>query len=139
MLRNPIIARDAKLRTLRQLFQGKVQELTLAFFEIIVRKQREDILLSVAREFHLLYNAVKQIDNALLITAVPVSDEIRQRVVREVKEITGHEVDLTEKVDPEIIGGFVLRINDKQIDDSVRSRIDELRYLFSKNPYVKEF
>lgn len=139
MLKNPIVSRDVKLRVLHQLFSGKVNAMSMAFFDIVVKKHRESILESVAKECHLLYNQLKNIENALVITPMPLTDELRAMFIGAVKEMSGKEVDLSEKVDPDLIGGFVLRINDKQVDDSVKSRLQELKTLFSQNLYIKDF
>ncbi|MCU0449948.1 MAG: ATP synthase F1 subunit delta [Bernardetiaceae bacterium] len=139
MLRNPIITHDKKSAVLKRLFSGQVNDLTLAFFDIIARKHREAILEPIAQEFHLLYNATMGVENATVITAVPLTPEIRSQFVAEVKTMTGkNQVELKEKLDPDLVGGFVLRIGDRQVDDSVRSRLQDLRALFSQNLYIKE-
>jgi F-type H+-transporting ATPase subunit delta len=80
------------------------------------------------------------IENAEVTTAVPIDESMRNQFVAAVRQMTGKaQVELKEKIDPDLIGGFVLRVGDKQVDDSVRSRLNDLRMLFSHNPYIKEF
>jgi F-type H+-transporting ATPase subunit delta len=139
MLRNPIITHDKKLAVLKRLLSGKVSDLTLTFFDIVARKHREAVLETIAQEFHLLYNAHMGVENATVITAVPLTEEIRNQFIVEVKKMSGKaQVQLKEKVDPSLVGGFVLRIGDRQVDDSVKSRLHDLRTLFSQNLYLKE-
>jgi ATP synthase F1 delta subunit len=61
------------------------------------------------------------------VTAVPLTDDLRQRIIARVRQETGSEVDLSETVDPEIVGGLVLRVGQSVVDGSVRHRIEELR------------
>jgi F-type H+-transporting ATPase subunit delta len=138
LLRNPIINRGIKLNAIRKVFSSHVNALTISFFEITVRKHREDMLEPVALEFHKLYNRMNNIEQGQLITAIPVDDDMLRQFEQEARRIAGKEVELKVTVDPELIGGFVLTIGDKQIDDSVRSRLNDLRKVFSYNPYIKE-
>ena len=140
MLQNPIIKHDKKLAILKQLFQSKVNPLTMAIFEIITKKNREPILAAIGKEFHNAYNRYKGIGKATIVTAVPMDAEMRSRIESLVKEI-GHtkQVEVIEKIDPTIIGGFILNVGDRQVDASVKSKLKGLRVKFSQNPYVKEF
>jgi F-type H+-transporting ATPase subunit delta len=139
MLRNPVITHDRKWNVLKALFGGRVHELTLAILEISTKKNREGILPEVAREFHKLYNLKMGVEKATVITTFPLDDKLREEFKDIVKQITGKEVELVEQIDEEILGGFILRIADRQIDDSLNSRLKALKLQFSKNPYIKEF
>jgi F-type H+-transporting ATPase subunit delta len=140
MLRNPIITHDKKQAVIKRLFTGRVNDLTLSLFALIGKKHREASLEAIAVAFHLLYNAMQGIENAEVTTAVPIDESMRNQFVAAVRQMTGKaQVELKEKIDPDLIGGFVLRVGDKQVDDSVRSRLNDLRMLFSHNPYIKEF
>jgi len=138
LLRNPIINHDKKLSILMSLFSGKVNDLTQEFFKIICRKNREGFLPAVAKEFHLQYNASKGIADAQVTTTFPLTDDLRKQFTQIVGEVSGKEVELVEVVDEDLIGGFVLRIGDRQIDESLSSKLKQLKKEFSYNPYVKE-
>jgi F-type H+-transporting ATPase subunit delta len=139
MLRNPIINHEVKLKALRRLFSDKFHTITLSFFEILTKKQRENLLDVIAKEFHKQYNALMKIENALVTTPFELTEDLRASFRKVVEEISGKQVELKEKINPELIGGFVLQINDKQIDTSISSRLNELRMKFAENPYIKEF
>jgi F-type H+-transporting ATPase subunit delta len=140
LLKNPIITHDKKLSILKAIFKGKVNDLTLAIFEIIVKKQREAILFSVSKEFHNLYNKVKGIDNAEVISATPLTEQLRSKFKEIIKREFGKEVELHEKVDKDLIGGYILKVGDRQIDESIKGKLQMLKREFSFNtPYVKEF
>ena len=140
MLKNPIIKHDKKRSILKAIFAGKVNDLTMAIFDIITRKNREPILPAIAVEFHKQYNVLNRIEVATVTTAVPLSAELKAQLEGLVKEISEREsVELKEIVDKDIIGGFVLKVGDRQIDSSIKSKLKALELKFSQNPYIKEF
>jgi F-type H+-transporting ATPase subunit delta len=139
MLENPIIKHHIKLTVLKKVFQGKVHNLSMAFFDIIVRKNREPILVSIAREFHNAYNEYKDIGKATVTTAVPLDTKLRAEFEKLVLQYSDKKhIELLEEVDPELIGGFVLNVGDRQVDASIQSKIKTLKLKFSQNPYIKE-
>jgi F-type H+-transporting ATPase subunit delta len=138
MLRNPIIRHDKKLAIFKQSFTGKFQPLTLSFFEIITRKNREAVLYHIAKQFEEQYNVLRQIDVAEVITAVALNTTLRGEILESLAKITGKSVVLTEKIDPELIGGYLLRVNDIQIDNTISSKLNKLKIKFSQNPYISK-
>ena len=140
MLRNPIIKHHKKQAILEAIFKGKVNEMTMSIFSIITKKNREPILAAIAKSFHEQYNAIKGIGAAKVITTVPLDKELKAAFEQLVKDITKKkEVELHEEVDESLIGGFVLKVDDRQIDDSIQTKLKSLRLKFSQNPYIKEF
>lgn len=140
MLKSPVISHLKKWSILKAIFGEKFHHFTLTLLEITCKKNREAVLYAVANEFHRLYISFKGIQKATITTALPLNNELRSKVLEVVKSISGKsEVELDEKVDPEIIGGFVLRVDDRQLDESLSGKLTLLRHEFSKNPYVKEF
>lgn len=138
MLKNPIINHDKKLSILKALFKGRVNDLTFAIFEIIVKKHREGILHSVAKEFHNLYNEIKGINKADITTVIPLTEQLRAQFKEIIKTKFGKEAELNEKVDPSLIGGYILQVGDNQIDESIKGKLQALKREFSYNPYIKE-
>jgi F-type H+-transporting ATPase subunit delta len=139
MLKSPVIRHDKKKDILEKLFQGKVNKLTMAIFNIITSKNREPLLPAIAKEFHNAYNVYKNIGKASVITAIPIDEKLRAEFQTIVQKLSDRkEVELTEKVDPSLVGGFVLNVGDKQIDASIKSKIKSLRMKLSHNPYVKD-
>jgi F-type H+-transporting ATPase subunit delta len=140
MLLNPIIKHDTKRIILEKLFKARVHPLTMAIFDTLTRKNREPLLAEIAREFHNSYNEFKGVRKAFIITAAPIDARLRKEFERVVKEVSGKkEVELIERVDPEMIGGFVLNVGDRQLDASIRNKLKALKVEFSQNPYIKEF
>ena len=135
MLNNPVITHDKKLKILTALFGKSAHKITISYIQIITRKNRERFLESTAVEFNRLYNIKKGIEEASVTTTFELDESLRDEFQKVVKDITGNEVILNEKVDKELLGGFVLKIQDRQIDESVRSKLRELEFKFEENPY----
>ncbi|MGC1243087.1 MAG: ATP synthase F1 subunit delta [Chryseosolibacter sp.] len=139
LLQNPIIKHHIKLSVLKKIFQGRVHSLTMSFFDIIVRKNREAILVTIAHEFHNAYNEYKGVGKATVTTAVPLDDTLRKEFEKLVKQYSDKKhIELVENVDPDLIGGFVLNVGDRQVDASIQSKLKTLKVKFSQNPYIKE-
>lgn len=139
LLKNPIVQNEKKLNILKGIFGGKVSTLTMEFFKIVSRKNRESNLLAVADEFEERYRVQKGIVRAEVITAFPITDEMRKDFKAIVTKLTSKQPELIEKIDKSIIGGYILRVGDQQIDESIQSKLEELKSQFSHNPYVKSF
>ncbi len=140
MLKNPIIKHEKKRDILEKVFAGRVHPLTMAIFDILTRKNREPLLPAIAREFHTAYNIHKGIGKATITSAVPLDAELRSEFENIVKKLsTTDKVELIEKVDKDIIGGFVLNVGDRQVDASIKNKLKALKVEFSQNPYIKEF
>ncbi|GAB4251028.1 MAG: ATP synthase F1 subunit delta [Ekhidna sp.] len=131
MLKSPIIPHLKKAEILKKTFSGKVNDLTLKTFDLITRKNREGILEAIANEFVHLYNQKKGISEVTVTTSIKLDAGMRKSFEALSKKVTGKEPILSEKVNPEIIGGFVLKYDDKQIDDSVRGQLKDLELKFS--------
>ena len=136
LLRNPIVKHDKKLAILKAIFEGKVSDMTLRFFTILTEKNRESAIEGIGPEFLAQFNVLRGIQSAEVTSATPLTAVSRLEIRRLVTQQTGHaDVQLTEKVDPELIGGFVLRVGDNQIDDSVRTSLRKLRTSLQENSY----
>ena len=133
MLQSPIVPHVRKYAVLKEIFQNRVHPISFSIIEIITRKNREQLLPSIATEFHKLYNTHKNIQVAEVITTYPLEAAQRQEFMDLVKRISQKQVELKEKVDPALIGGFVLQVGDQQIDESIRTKLQRLKYQMAKS------
>jgi F-type H+-transporting ATPase subunit delta len=138
ILKNPIINHAKKLSILRAIFGGKVNALSMAIFEITTRKNREAILSSMAASFHDQYNKMKNVEVANITTAIPLEATYRTEIENYLAKTSGKKVEIVEKVDADLIGGYILRVEDRQIDNSIKARLQELKQKFSDNPYISK-
>lgn len=139
LLQSPIIASDKKMSCLNALFGGKVNNLVQKFIAIIVGKHREAYLGEITNSFVNQYNDKKGIGKATLITASEVSDGLLQKIKGFVMANAPgvNTVQLTTKIDPSIIGGFILQFNNQQYDSSVAAKLKAISKNFSDNKYKK--
>ena len=138
-LKSPIIKTDKKVAVLKEIFANKVSKVSQEFIDLIAKKRREIYLSEIAQEFVAQYRAHKKILIAVITSAAGLDDTLRKKVLEIVKDNLKSEVELVEKVNKDLIGGFVLRIGDKQVDTSLARKLKQLTMSFSENPYIKEF
>ncbi len=140
MLRSPVIRHEQKKAILTKAFTGKVHPLTMAIFNILTQKNRESLLPTIASEFHNAYNEYKGIGKAYITTTIPMDAELRKEIEGLVKKLHDKkQVEIIEKVDPTLIGGFVLNVGDRQVDASIKSKLKALSLKFNENYFIKEF
>lgn len=126
-LESPVIKESEKSKLLIQLFGDNVDTLTLNFLLLLARNKREQYLPSICRYFQLLYKEKMGIQEGSIITAIALDEEYKEKINQLIRKKFKIEIDLEEKVDPSIIGGFVLRIEDQQIDASISSQLKKIK------------
>ena len=137
MFQSPVIHTYRKEAVVEQIFRGKIDDITLEFLLIIVRKNRDYFLRDIALGFLDLYNEFKNIKTAYVTTAVSMDDRLRNQVLSILKKSTGSEIELQETVDKKVIGGYILRWDDNMIDASIASKLHALRRDLSKNVHLQ--
>ena len=130
VLKNPIMKQDKKVNILDALFEKKIDPAITAFFHIMIRKGRASILYATAREFIREYDEVKGIAHATVVSAKTLSaqnlDTLRKVIASEI----GAEVILKNETDPALIGGFVVKVGDRQVDASIAGKLRKLERHF---------
>ncbi|MGZ3873545.1 MAG: ATP synthase F1 subunit delta [Mucilaginibacter sp.] len=132
VLANPIVSHIKKVKILDEIFAGKVNNASLAFFKLMVNKSRGEVLYATAGEFVNLYDIKKHIVHASVVSATELSEENKQKIIADIQEASGGTVKLEAKVDPSLIGGFVLTVGDRQIDTSIASDLNKLKKEFTR-------
>jgi F-type H+-transporting ATPase subunit delta len=128
MLKSPIIHADKKWHVMSRLFADKFQKTTMAFIHIVLKKRREIVLNMIFSQFAEMYRQHKGIVTATVTTAMPVSEQIKEEINAFLKNKTQKSVELNTSVNPDLLGGFVLRYEDKLIDASVSTQLKSLRH-----------
>lgn len=137
-LKSPIIKTDKKQAVLKEVFSKKLNKLTDAYIHLITNKKREQYLPEIATEFLNQYKEKKKILTAVITTANGIDDKIRKQLMELVKGVSKSEVILEEKINKDVIGGFIIRVGDKQIDASIARKLNNLKRSFKENPFIKE-
>jgi F-type H+-transporting ATPase subunit delta len=126
-LENPIIRPSKKKEIFNAIFGTVLHPLTMSLIDLLVRNGRESFLPSIARVFIHEMRRHKGITEAVLTTAVEVDPAVKEQVSGLVERVFKTRVELKEVVNPDIIGGFMLRVDDSFIDASVRNKLRKVR------------
>ena len=132
-LRNPVIAPSKKIEIFHKMFGKDVEAITLSLIDLLVKNGRESFLPSIARVFMHETLKYKGITRSVLTTALKVDEKVRKQIVDLVSEVFKTKVELDEVVDSDIIGGFILRVDDNYIDASVRSKLNKVKKELNKS------
>jgi F-type H+-transporting ATPase subunit delta len=137
VLRSPVIKGDAKIRAVNAVTAGKISEMTKAFTTLLIAKTREAVLPEMITAFIQQYKTKKNIYIIKLTTATPVSDAVKNAIISQVKNTSNMQnIELEEKVDPSIIGGFVLQAGDKLVDASISYDLKNIARQFDNNDFI---
>jgi F-type H+-transporting ATPase subunit delta len=127
MLKNPIINHDKKRNILHALFDKRMNKLSILAFDLITKKNRESILAEISTEFQVQYNAFKGLQVADITTTIALDDELRKKFNELVEEISGKKARLNEIIDDNIVGGFILNVGDRRLDQSIKTQLNNIK------------
>lgn len=127
LLESPVVKTSQKMKLLDSALEGKIQKLTLNFISLVTHNKREAHLPGICRNFLALYQEEKGIKTAVLTSAVTLSKTTVRGIQSYLETELKSPVELSLKVEPGLIGGFVLRIDDKQIDASISNQLKKIR------------
>jgi len=127
ILSNPVIKPSKKIEIVKGVFNSIVQPITISFLEMLIRNKRENQLYGIVRWYLHEYNLFKGIDTATFVSAIPLDESVRNTVISIIKSHFKKELHLIEIVNPEIIGGYILKIDDMQYDGSISSALKKIR------------
>ena len=126
-LASPRISQEQKEAMLDRIFSGRIDSRLLNFLKILCRRGRIDSLRSIQVTATVMREEQLGKQRVLVTSAQPLNDEQRSLIAGRLREAYGTEAILVEKVDPELLGGIVLRIGDKVLDGSVRGKMESIR------------
>ena len=138
MLKSPIIKSGPKRSVLTDIFEKKVNGITMGLINLLIENKRLSLLNLVAKEYIVIYDFLQGVEVAQVTSAVPLTEELEKAILKRVEESVGKEITLNNVVDPSIIGGFVLRVGDKLYDSSVSHRLKDLLSQFEDNQYISK-
>jgi len=134
VLMQPLVSVSRKNTVVDEAFGDRVTASSLNFLKLVIRKRREDLIGECIREFHVLLAEHTNTVDAEAWTAVPMTLEQQEQLVRSLHTLTGKKVRLRAELDGTLVGGVVVRIGDTVIDGSVRGKLERLeRQLLGAN------
>jgi F-type H+-transporting ATPase subunit delta len=123
---SPYFSTEEKKEGLAKVIQG-AEPAVLNFLELLVEKHRTPALFRIRNAYDELWEHENKLLPVEITSAIELDDQIAQRIGDQIGEQTGQRVELTKTVDPDIIGGLVLRVGNSILDASIRNRLDNLR------------
>jgi len=132
MLQNPVVRPSVKKTVLNEVFKN-TSTITGNLVTTLITNKRIALLEQVASKYNQLYDTLNGIQIAKVTTAVPLTDDLKTKVLAKVKELTGKEVEVVNIIDENILGGFILRVGDIQYNASIANKLNNLKREFTLN------
>jgi len=137
VLRSPVIKADIKKKIIAAVTGGRINEMTSGFVNLLITKGRESYLPEILTAFIAAYKAHKNIQIIKLTSAAPMGDSLKKAIIDQVKKSAGFQhIELEEKIDEALIGGFVLQVGDKLVDASILYDLKSISKQFENNDFI---
>jgi len=136
VLNSPVIKATDKMKVLKALFSDKLDTISLGLFNLLEENKRISMLESIAKQYSIIYDFNRNMLVAKVTTAVPLTKEIEAKVIAKIIGLTGEKANLENVINPNILGGFILRVGDVQYDASISNYLNELRKEFDNSHYI---
>ncbi len=126
-INNPRIKAEGKKDAISELFGDKISRVMLNHLNLIIDQERGRMLPRIAEQYYRLAADARGKITAEIVTAVPISDEVRAKLGEQLGKLTKKDVHLRARVEESILGGAIVRIGDKVLDGSVRYKLNQLK------------
>ena len=127
-LNHPQIIKEEKKKVVEAIFSGKLSDGLLGFLVTVIEKGRQNDMIPICDYFTDRVKAYKKIGVVKVTSALPLSEDQKKRVEERLLETTGFVSLETEyAVDESLLGGLVIRIGDRVVDSSIKTRLEEIR------------
>ncbi len=137
ILKSPVIASNKKIKIIESITNGRVSEITSLFIKLLMRKTRESNLPEIIKAFIEQYNKLNNIHPVKITTAVPISEELKDSIVAQIKTNPEFQnIELQAMVQEELIGGFKLEMGDVLVDASISHDLHDIKKQFLSNEYI---
>ena len=133
LLSVPSIPKAERCQILDDSFRGRVHPYVLNFLKILTEKGYIREFDRCCQVYRNRYNQDNGILSVTAVTALPLNGTLRQRLTDKLAQATGKRIELSCRVDPKILGGVRLDFDGKQLDGTVRHRLDEIRTILSSS------
>lgn len=127
LLESPVVGTNEKRKLFENVFANSINALTYSFLELLITNNREAYLKPITRNFLESYRKASGYKIAKMVSAIEIDPATIEKFRALIRKHFSTEVDLTCKVDPSLIGGFVLQVEDQQIDASVAAKLKRLK------------
>ncbi|HZG25353.1 MAG TPA: ATP synthase F1 subunit delta [Chitinophagaceae bacterium] len=138
LLRSPVINPDKKWQIVDSITKDKLSVVTASFLNLMITKGREDVLPEIVDAFINMYNQARGVHRVKMVTAQPVSEEVKQKIIDKfVATTTLQHIELESVVREDIIGGFILEFDNNLVDASILRDLNDIKKQFRENIYIQ--
>ncbi|MBK5252305.1 MAG: F0F1 ATP synthase subunit delta [Peptostreptococcaceae bacterium] len=127
LFKTPQISIEEKKDIIENVFSGKINQEVLNFLKIVIDKQRGKEIAAITKAYEARVYKHKGIEKATIVSAVPLSDENMKLITEKLETLTGKIIEMTGKIDKTILGGVTVRIGDRVLDGSLKSRLENVK------------
>lgn len=130
-LNSPIISSEKKISVFEAMFTD-FEELSKKFIRLITINGREYMLSVIAESYLKILKTQQGISEVILTSAIALDDATKTAILAKIKSLTTAKVDLTERIDKDLIGGFTIQIGDQMVDASVANQLNTIKQRLTK-------
>lgn len=127
MYKSPIINSGKKSIITQKVFEGNVSVLMNDFLQLLISKKREGLIDEICNAFIDQYNLIQGISRVFVTSALPMNEATRSSLLQQLEKETGRKVELHTNTDPAILGGLVIRYDDRLYDASIQSKLRKIK------------
>lgn len=138
LLKSPVTKAADKKNVLNAVFSEKVNPITTGLFNLLEENKRITMLTSITKKYGVIYDFDKNIQAAKVTTAVGLTPALEKKIQDKIVALTGYTATIENIINPDIIGGFILRVGDVQYDASISNQFNELRREFDNSHFIPQ-
>ena len=139
MLKSPVMKPVLKKKIITALFDKYFHELSIRFLQLVIQQGREAYLHEISNEFIILCREKEGVVEVELTSAIKLNENVIRQIEAKIASLTGLKPSTTQKLNPNLLGGFVVRFGDNMYDASLRKKISKISRDFRTNIYEKGF
>ena len=128
LLKNPVVSKEKKINIFQKSFQGQLSNLMQSFIKLVIDKGRYRDLLSILDQYIEIYKKEMNIISLELVTTKKINDSLKQKINNKLG--AQENVVFKETIDPKVLGGILIRLNDLQFDATVKNKLNNVRKTF---------
>ncbi|MDX2442388.1 MAG: ATP synthase F1 subunit delta [Bacteroidales bacterium] len=137
-LDNPVLPPKEKKNAIHKIFGDKLNPLTLDFLDLVIKNNRLDFIEGMARQYKDRYKKHMGIVEAVITTVQPLDQDLKEKFIKLIKTRIDKKIQLKEISNPDILGGFILKIDDEQVDASVKTQLNNIEKELLRQSVVVE-
>ena len=128
LLKNPVVSKEKKINIFQKSLQGQLSTLMQSFIKLVINKGRYRDLLSILDQYIEIYKKEMNIISLELVTTKKINDSLKQKINNKLG--AQENVVFKETIDPKVLGGILIRLNDLQFDATVKNKLNNVRKTF---------